>query len=121
MSYGCYQCCSTCGIAFSGSWRLCVDVARRRSAVGDVDARRVRSDAGGVGVAVTVGLRVAVGAQVVDAAAGEKPQMTMQSRVAEIKALDSVIAVDKVACTNARNTRVLVLNDEQCTCACVCS
>ena len=28
--------------------RLCVDVARRRSAVGDLEAHRVRSDAGGV-------------------------------------------------------------------------
>ena len=36
------------GSHFRTHLRLCVDVARRRSAVGDVNARRVRSDAGGV-------------------------------------------------------------------------
>ena len=50
----------------------------------------------------------------------EHPQMTMQSRVAEVKARYAVVAVDGVACTNVRNTRVLVLNDGQCTCACAC-
>ena len=41
----------------------------------------------------------------------EQPQMTMQSRVTEIKARDAVVALDDVACTNARNTRVMVLNE----------
>ena len=36
------------GSHFRAHLRLCVDVARLRSAVGDVNARRVRSDAGGV-------------------------------------------------------------------------
>ena len=45
--------------------------------------------------------------------------MTIQSRVAEVKARDAVVAVGGVACMNASNTRVLVTNDGQYTCACV--
>ena len=47
--------------------------------------------------------------------------MTMQLRVAEVKARDAVVRVDGVACTNARNTRVLVINEGQFTFAFVCS
>ena len=47
--------------------------------------------------------------------------MTMQPRVAQVKARYVVFAVDGVACTNTRNTRVLVLDDGQFTCAYVCS
>ena len=39
--------------------------------------------------------------------------MEMQSRGAEGKVRDSVVSVDGVACMNVRNTRMLVLNDEQ--------
>ena len=102
------------GSHYRSHWHLCVDVARRRSASGDIDDRRVRSDTGRACAAA------AVEARVVDAAAGPA-QMTTQSCMVEIKARDAVVAVDGVACTKDRNTRVLVLNDGQCTCACVCS
>ena len=81
----------------------------RRSSVGDVDTRRVPYDDGKVLVAVR--LLALVGARVI-AQQPEKLQMTMMSRVAEVKARDAVVVVDEVACTNTRNTRVLqVLND----------
>ena len=89
-------------------------MASHRSAVGDVDAGRFRFDAGGVIVAV--GLRVSFGALGVDkSAAGEGAVEWGRGAGTE-----EFVAVDGVACTNARSTRVLVLNIGQCTRKCVC-
>ena len=80
---------------------LFVDMARRRSAADDVDARGVRSDVGGGCVEVTVGARV-VDAAVDDAFACGRGE-----------GRDAVVVVDRVACTNVRDTRVLVVSHGQ--------
>ena len=95
----CCCCCTCCGwyqsyITVASHFRahrcLCVEVARRRSAVDEVDARQVRSDTG------VVWFAVAVGGRLVDAA----------TRVAADD--------DAIACRTGKGTRCSTY------CGCVC-
>ena len=85
-------------------------MTRSCSAAGDVEVRRVRSDAGGVCVVVAVGARVV---ETAAAAAADGDAVACGggkgTRCSSCSGCGS--------CTNARDTRVLVVSDGHCTCA----